>query len=124
MSEITIKYKRGYLITKSISIIMTIGPLLYYLIVGFSIAEPTKRVILSLSAISALFLMLINVIFKLRIRSVMFILLLGIHSCINNITNLILILAATTFLDEVLFVPMCNYCKSKYEINKEIDKRS
>lgn len=122
-SEITKKYKTQYKITRLISILLTIGPLLYFIIMGFSIAEPVKRVVLSLSAISAILLTLVSLVFKLRIRSTIFILMLGIHACIDNITGLITIMAATTLLDEILLTPMCKYCKEKYSINKEIDKR-
>lgn len=123
MSDITKKYKTQYMITKTISIALTIGPLLYFTIAGFSIAEPAKRVILSFSAISAILLTLVSLVFKFKIRSTIFILMLGIHACIDNITGLITIMAAATLLDEILLTPMCKYCKEKYSINKEIDKR-
>lgn len=122
-SEITQKYKKQYMIAKVLSILMTVGPLVYYMILGFSIAEPTKKVVLSLTAISAIMLTAINIVFKLHIRSTIFILMLGIHCCIDNITTLILIMAAATLIDEIVLMPMCRYCKSKYSINKEIDKR-
>ena len=122
-SEITKKYKKQYMIAKGLSILMTVGPLMYYMILGFSISEPTKKVILSLTAVSALILTAVNVVFKLHIRSTIFLLMLGIHCCIDNITTLILIMAATTLIDEIILMPMCKYCKSKYSINKEIDKR-
>lgn len=122
-SEITQKYKKQYMIAKGLSILMTVGPLMYYMILGFSISEPTKKVILSLTAVSALILTAVNVVFKLHIRSTIFLLMLGIHCCIDNITTLILIMAATTLIDEIILMPMCKYCKSKYSINKEIDKR-
>lgn len=122
-SEITKKYKTQYMIAKGISIALTVGPLIYYIFAGFSIAEPAKKVILSFTAISAIMLTLVSVVFKLHIRSTIFILMLGIHCCIDNITGLIIIMAAATLLDELLMTPMCKHCKSKYSINKEIDKR-
>lgn len=123
MSEVTKKYKTQYTIAKILSILLNVGPLLYYGILGFSVAEPTKRVVLSLTAIGAIIFTLISVTFKLHIRSTMFLLMLGIHCCIDNITGLIIVMAATTLLDELVTMPMCKYCKSKYSINKEIDKR-
>ena len=123
MSEVTKKYKTQYTIAKILSIILTVGPLLYYGILGFSIAEPVKRVVLSLTAIGAIIFTLISVVFKLHIRSTIFLLMLGIHCCIDNITGLIIVMAATTLLDELVATPMCKYCKNKYSINREIDKR-
>ena len=123
MSEVTKKYKTQYTTAKILSIILNVGPLLYYVILGFSIAEPAKRVVLSLTAIGAILFTLISVVFKLHIRSTIFLLMLGIHCCIDNITGLIIVMAATTLLDELVTTPMCKYCKNKYSINREIDKR-
>ena len=122
-SDYTKEYKKKFLIAKGLSIAITIGPLLYYLIMGFTLAEPAKKVILSFSAISAIMLTFVSVVFKLRIRSIIFILMLGIHACIDNITTLILIMAATTLIDEVLLTPLAKKYKNKYIINKEIDER-
>ena len=123
MSEVTKKYKTQYIIAKILSILLNVGPLLYYVILGFSVAEPVKRVVLSLTAIGAIIFTLISVTFKLHIRSTMFLLMLGIHCCIDNITGLIIVMAATTLLDELITTPMCKYCKNKFSINREIDKR-
>lgn len=123
MSEVTKKYKTQYTIAKILSILLNVGPLLYYVILGFSVAEPVKRVVLSLTAIGAIIFTLISVAFKLHIRSTIFLLMLGIHCCIDNITGLIIVMAATTLLDELVTTPMCKYCKNKYSINREIDKR-
>lgn len=122
-SEVTKKYKTQYTIAKILSILLNVGPLLYYGILGFSVAEPVKRVVLSLTAIGAIIFTLISVAFKLHIRSTMFLLMLGIHCCIDNITGLIIVMAATTLLDELVTTPMCKYCKNKFSINREIDKR-
>ena len=56
MSDITKSYRTKYLICKLMSIVMLLGPLTYYLIVGMSVAEPTKRVILAFSTIAAILL--------------------------------------------------------------------
>ena len=123
MSEVTKKYKIRYKIAKYLSIILNVGPLLYYGILGFSVAEPVKRVVLSLTAIGAIIFTIINVAFKLHIRSTIFLLMLGIHCCIDNITGLIIVMAATTLLDELVVTPMRKYCEPKYSMNKEIDRR-
>lgn len=123
MSDITKKYKVKYMIAKALSIGMTLGPLLTYVIIGFSNAEPTTRVLLSLSTISAMIMTFVSVVFKFHLRSTIFILMLGIHCCISNITALITVMAITTLIDELILVPLCKIYKNKYTINKEIDKR-
>lgn len=122
-SEITKQYKTKYTICKLMSIVITLSPLIYYLIVGMSIGEPTKRVILAFSAVAAMVLTFVSLAFKFRIRSTIFILMLGIHCCIDNITTLIMVMAATTLIDELLLTPLCKHFREKYSINKEIDKR-
>ena len=47
---------------------------------------------------------------------------------VKNATNVsslevLYIMAATCFLDEIWFTPAYKYANSKYSINKEIDKR-
>ena len=123
MSEITKKYKMKYMITKALSIALTFGPLIAYVLIGFSGAEPTRRVLLSLSTISAIIMTFVSVVFKFHLRSVIFIIMLGIHCCVDNITGLITIMAATTMLDELVVTPLCKHYKNKVSINKEIDKR-
>lgn len=123
MSENTKKYKTKYTVAKGMSIALTVGPMLYYMILGFSVAEPAKKVILSMTAICAIMLTFINIVFKMHIRSTIFLLMLGIHICIDNITGLIIVMAATTLVDEVLLVPLAKKYKAKYTINKEIDER-
>ena len=123
MSDTTKKYKTKYTIAKAMSIALTVGPILYYMILGFSVAEPAKKVVLSMTAICAIMLTFINIVFKMHIRSTIFLIMLGIHICIDNITGLIIVMAATTLVDEVLLVPLAKKYKSKYTINKEIDER-
>lgn len=123
MSEVTKKYKTRYIIAKILSIMLTVGPLLYYGILGFLLAVPVTRVVLSLSVVGAIIFTILNVAFKLHIRSTIFLLMLGIHCCIDNITGLIIVMAATTLLDELVATPMCKYYEPKYGTHKEIDKR-
>lgn len=115
MSEVTKKYKIRYNIAKYLSIMLTVGPLLFYGISGFSIAEPVSKVVLSLTAISAIIFTIMNVALKLHIRSTIFLLILGIHCCIDNITGLLIVMAATTLLDELVVTPMRNYYEKKLE---------
>lgn len=124
ISDITKRYKRQYNIARLLSILLNAGPLVYYGILGFSLAEPVKKIVLSLTAIGAFTFTLISVAFKLHIRSTIFLMMLGIHCCIDNITGLIIVMAATTLLDELIVTPMVKYSKEKYTINREIDRRN
>ena len=123
MSDVTKKYKAKYRLFSLMSMLLTVGPLIVYFFLGFSVSEPVKRVILSMTAISAILLTLINLTFKIHLRSAIYLLMLGIHVCISNITGLIIVMAATTLLDEIVATPLAKHYKQKYTINKEIDAR-
>ena len=71
----------------------------------------------------ALVVTLINIIAKLHLRCIPWILLLGIYLCLRNITALLVIMAITTIIDELILTPLHKSFKNKYTINKEIDKR-
>ena len=121
--DITKKYKIKKHIFNCLSIFCTLLPLLIYTIIGFVNGEITQKVTLGLSLFMALIFVAINIIFKKRIRSTIFILMLGIYTCIQKITPLLLILSITTILDEFVFTPLAKKYKNLYTINKEIDKR-
>lgn len=123
MSDVTKKYKEKYRLFSLMSILLTAGPLIVYFFLGFSVSEPVKRVVLSMTAVSAILLTLVNLTFKIHLRSAIYLLMLGIHVCISNITSLIIIMAATTLLDELVATPLAKYYKQKFVINKEIDAR-
>jgi len=60
---------------------------------------------------------------KLRLRCIPWILLLGIYVCLKEITSLLVIMAITTIIDEMIVTPLHKSLKNKYIINKEMDKR-
>ena len=78
---------------------------------------------LGICLVTVLIFTIINVLIKHRIRCTIWILLLGIHACVENITTLLIIMAITTAIDEFIFEPLAKKYKNKYIINKEIDKR-
>ena len=119
----TEKYKKLYIFFRIASVILTICPILIYTIIGFASGDTGKRVTLGLCLTLVLLMVLLNVIIKHRIRSTIWIMLIGIYIACNNIVPLLIILTLTTMLDEFLFEPLYKKYKEKYIINKEIDKR-
>lgn len=123
MTNITKKYKNIYVFFKIISMLLNIAPILTYIIVGFVQGTIASKVTLGISFIVAILLFLTNIIFKYHIRSTIWILLIGISTCLGNITKLLIIIAICTILDEFVFTPLSKKFKEKYTINKEIDNR-
>lgn len=120
----TKKYKLKLNICKFLSFLITIVPVLIYTAIGFSYGSTADKVSLSICLILAIIFVLLNILFKYHIRSTLWILLIGIYVCIENIVPLLIIMASSTVIDEFVLVPMIKKYKDKYTINKEIDLRN
>lgn len=125
MSTMTVRYKRLSIITFLLSSICSLCPILIYVIKAFvdSEVKEVNKYTLGVMCSLALIVSLINVVAKLHLRCIPWILLLGIYACLKDITTLLIIMAVTTIIDELILVPLHKSFKNKYTINKEIDKR-
>ena len=119
----TKKYKNNYILCRTLSILMTLIPLVIYTIKGFCEGTPASKVTLGVCFTTALILTIINVVFKYHMRSTIWILMIGLYVAVDNIIPLLIILAITTILDEFILTPLSRHYKAKYTINKEIDNR-
>lgn len=123
-SDITKKSKSLYIAFSIVSFLLTFGPLIYFVCLGYANSDVTReKVTLTVTIVFALVLTIINVLFKYSIRSTIWLILLGIYVCIDNIVPLLIMLAVGSILDEFLVTPLAKMFRSKYKINKEIDKR-
>ena len=122
-SKITKDARIAYWVLTAISWLLVLGPLLGYAIYGFAVGEPTQKVTLATTLFVAIVLTVISMIFKFHIRSIIFIMILGIYLCIKDILPLIIVLSVCTILDEFIITPLQKKYKSKLTINKEIDER-
>lgn len=123
MSNITKKYTNLYWLFRSISFLVLIVPLIVYGIKGFIEGDVTEKFTLGMTISIAAILVALNILFKYHIRSTIWIIVLGIYFCIDNIMPLLLCIAIGTILDEFIFTPLYKSYKNKATINKEIDKR-
>lgn len=125
MTDITKKYKKRARIYNILSFLLLFAPVIVYAIIAFINGDITigKKVVLGFSLIFALVLTIINALTKYRIRSTLWIVLLGIYYCLNNILPLLLMIAIGTITDEFVISPLQKKNKRLYEINNEIDKR-
>lgn len=119
----TKKYKIAYAICKALQFVVLCVPMLVYVCMGIGQGTDVQRLTLSCTAVVALILLAVNLLCKLRIRSTLWIILLGIYICLDNIMPLLLCLACGTIADEFILTPLAKHYHSKYVINKEIDKR-
>lgn len=123
MSAITKKYKRLSFIFGLLSLLCTIAPVTYFTVLGFVNGEIRSKVTLGCTLMLCLILVFINIIKKENLRSPVYIMILGIYMCLDNLLSLFLIMAITTMLDEFVFSPLHKSYKNKAIINREIDKR-
>lgn len=123
-SDITKKYQRLAILFQALSIIVLVAPLAYYTILGFINGETTEKLTLGITFVIAAILFIVNVLFKYHIRSTIWILVLGIYFCIDDILPLLFMVAIGTILDEFLLTPLYKSYKNKCTINREIDKRN
>ena len=123
MTKETKHYKRLTCIFSLLSILATLVPITIYIIIAFVNGTIGEKVSLGICLVTVLIFTIINVLIKHRIRCTIWILLLGIHACVENIKTLLIIMAITTAIDEFIFEPLAKKYKNKYIINKEIDKR-
>ena len=123
MSDVTKSYKIKALIFQCLSILVLAAPIIYYTILGFINGETTEKFTLGITFVIAAIMLAINIIFKYHLRSTLWIVVLGIYICLDNIQALLIMVAVGTILDEFLLTPLHKSYKSKANINREIDKR-
>ena len=121
----TNKYKKLSILTFLLSTICSLCPILIYVIKAFvdNDVKEVNKYTLGIMCSVALVVTLINIVAKLHLRCIPWILLLGIYLCLKDITSLLIIMAITTIIDELILTPLHKSFKNKYTINKEIDKR-
>lgn len=123
MTDITKKYKNRAIACTIISSLLTIVPILIFMGIAFKEGAISSKIALGMTALVSIIMCCINVVFKYHIRSTIWILLLGISTCLQNLTTLLICIAVATVLDEFVFGRLAKSYRQKYNINKEIDKR-
>lgn len=124
-TTITKRYKNLTILTFWLSVLLTICPILIYVARAFisSEVQSVNKYTLGIMCSVALIVTIINIVAKLRLRCIPWILLLGIYICLKEITSLLVIMAITTIIDEMIITPLHKSLKNRYIINKEMDKR-
>lgn len=122
-SNVTKKYRKIYWATTILGWFITFLPLVIFAIWGFVEGTPHRKLALGGLIVVAGILVVINILMKLSLRCIPWILLLGIYICLKEVTVLLIIMAVTTALDELVLTPISKMYKNKLTINKEIDKR-
>ena len=116
-------YKKLALIYFLLSAACLFGPIIIFFIRAFVVGDAAQKLSLGITFTAALIMFAVNIIMKSHLRSVIWVLLLGVFIVLKSYLTIILVFAITTFAEELIFSPLYRYYKSKAKINKEIDKR-
>ena len=119
----TQKCKRLSRLFFCLSWLLTVAPVLVYLVRAFAIGLPHQKLTLGCMVVVAGILTAISAMSKVVIRSTKWILILGIYAAIKEILPLLIMIAVFTILDEFIISPLHKHYKLKYKINKEMDDR-
>lgn len=124
-TEYTVSIQKKAMILHIISLVLTVLPIVIFVFKALFSGEvsASRKLCMGLLVVFSFFLTVVNVLFKYSIRSTIWLLLLGIYICLDNIIPLLIIIAITTIIDEFIITPLYKRFKEEYKINKEIDKR-
>ena len=121
---VTKKLKRKYIIATILSFLLNVCPLLVFTIIAFiSGTAIVHKVTLSMTLLIVLIFTAITFFNKTVFRSKLWILLIGLWLCLDNILTPLIVFATCQVIDELIVTPIKNHYKNSYKINKEIDKR-
>ena len=120
--------KRLSILFLVLHILCLFGPLLYFIPYAYIVGEVGRKLALSLFLIVALCLSVVALISDAKTRggfakSIMWILVIGISICLQEVKVFVYIMAIVSIIDELVIVRLRAKYKDAYASNKEIDRR-
>lgn len=107
------------------SVLLNIGPLAVYTILGLVNSTLVyQKVALSMTVFIVAILTVIAIANKVAMKSRIWVILLGLYFCLHSITTPLIIIAVCQVVDELIVSPLAKHYRQRYRINKEIDLRS
>ena len=127
-SERTKQCKRLSVFFLILHILCLFGPLLYFIPYAYIVGEVGRKLALSLFLIVALCLSVVALISDAKTRgglakSIMWILVIGISICLQEVKVFVYIMAIVSIIDELVIVKLRAKYKDAYAANREIDRR-
>ena len=127
-SERTKQCRRLSILFLVLHILCLFGPLLYFIPYAYIVGEVGRKLALSLFLIVALCLSVVAIISDAKTRgglakSIMWILVIGISICLQEVKVFVYIMAIVSVIDELVIVRLRAKYKDAYAANKEIDRR-
>lgn len=107
----------------SLSILANTVPILVFVIIGFINGEPRQKFTLGLTILVAVMFGILSIINKHFMRSIIFIILIGLYYTLNKLLPVILVFGLCTVLDEIVLTPLYRKYRNEAQTNKIIDRR-
>lgn len=128
-SNRTKQCRNRYIIFSILHFLCLFGPFLYYIPFGFVIGTPVEKVSLSLVIILSLCIGAFSIFLDAKnnsglSKSIMWLMIIGVMTCLARIETFICIMAVVSILDELVIVKIRAKYKSATIANKEIDRRT
>lgn len=118
----TYRFKKN--IAFILSFLSTFGPLIVFIIMGYSQGAETKeKLCLTMTLVTAIILSLIAIMKKIHLRATVYILMIGLWASLDKLLPFIITIGVCTILDELIFTPLHKRWKEDYHTHKQIDKR-
>ena len=100
-------------------------PVFACVVIGYAdpYLETGAAICLTGSLVIAAVLGLVNIILKYKLRCVIWIIILGLYIALDNILPIVLVLAFTTIIDDLVLSPLTDRYKTEYIANRAMDRR-
>ena len=125
-SNFTKRVRRRLWIVRALDWAFVTLPVVGYVLFGLfsNDVETVKKVVLISTCIIAGIISVTNVFMRQRLRCVVWILIIGLYVAVRDLLlPLIIIMAATSIADDVVFSPLIAYYQAKLASSKTIDQR-
>ena len=120
----TEKYKRLALLFTCLSILLVVGPFLYYIITAMvGTALVAEKVALASTLVIVGIMTVVSIANKTVMKSRLWILLIGLYVCLDNIMTPLIIVAVCQVIDELIAAPLAKHYRNKLTISKTLDER-
>lgn len=107
--------------------LLMLGPIMVAIVLGYGVCGETNNtggaIALTGTLVVSLILMMINVLLKHKLRCIIWIMVLGCYFALDNIAPLVLCLAGTSIIDDLVLSPLVEHYKVEYTSNRAMDKR-
>lgn len=108
------KYRKWKWILFAVGVLLSYGPMLAMVIHGFIEGQPGQKFTLGSTVVTAAILFLLQLKTKKRLRSVFWLILIGVYVCLNNVGIYLGIITGCTLVDELIVEPLHEYCVARY----------